>query len=129
MKTILYIHGMGGGEDSRIPAFLNDWFGAMRPDIRVVVRTYDFHPDRAAAQIDAWYEELQPALVIGESLGANHALALYNRRFPGCGTQRRSGAENLSPSGECSLASSAPPQPTSAVDPQPVPPLLLVSPP
>ena len=80
MKTILYIHGMGGGEDSRIPAFLNDWFGAQRPDIRVVVRTYDFHPDRAAAQIDAWYAEVQPDLVIGESMGAVHALALLTRQ-------------------------------------------------
>ena len=100
MKTILYIHGMGGGEDSRIPAFLNDKFRTQHPDIRVVVRTYDFHPDRAAAQIDAWFEELQPALVIGESLGANHALALYGRKYPGCG----------------------------AAAPQSVPPLLLVSP-
>ena len=121
MKTILYIHGMGGGEDSRIPAFLNDWFGSQRPDIRVVVRTYDFHPDQAAAQIDAWYEELRPVLVIGESLGSNHALALLQRlKVAGCGAQRRSGAEDLSPWGECSPASSAPPQP--------IPPLLLVSP-
>lgn len=86
MKTILYIHGMGGGEDSRIPSILNDWFGAHRPDIRVVVRTYDFHPDRAAAQIDAWYAEWQPDLVIGESLGSVHALALYSRSDPGCGS-------------------------------------------
>lgn len=79
MKTILYIHGMGGGADSRIPSVLNGWFRKHRRDIRVVVRTYDFHPDRAAEQIRAWYEELQPALVIGESLGANHALALQPR--------------------------------------------------
>ena len=85
MKTILYIHGMGGGEDSRIPSVLNEWFRKRRKDIRVVVRTYDFHPDRAAAQIDGWYEELLPDLVIGESLGAVHALALYGRRFDGCG--------------------------------------------
>lgn len=83
MKTILYIHGMGGGEDSRIPAFLNDWFGENQPDIRVIVRTYDFHPERAAAQIDAWYAELQPDLVIGESLGSVHAIALYGRLNPG----------------------------------------------
>ena len=85
MKTILYIHGMGGGADSRIPSILNDWFAENRPEVRVVVRTYDFNPDRAAGQIAAWYEELQPALVIGESLGANHALALYDRRSPGSG--------------------------------------------
>ena len=107
MKTILYIHGMGGGEDSRIPSILNDWFMANRPDVRVVVRTYDFNPDRAAAQIDAWFEELQPALVIGESLGANHALALYARL-----ASQEQNAPDLSPS----QAETAPP------------PLLLVSP-
>lgn len=81
MATILYIHGMGGGADSRIPAFLGDWFRSHgREDLRVVVRTYDFNPDRAAAQIDAWYAELRPALVIGESMGAVHALALLTRQ-------------------------------------------------
>lgn len=81
MATILYIHGMGGGADSRIPAFLGDWFRSHgRKDLRVVVRTYDFNPDRAAAQIDAWYAELRPALVIGESMGAVHALALLTRQ-------------------------------------------------
>ena len=85
MKTILYIHGMGGGEDSRIPSILNDWFKANRPDVRVVVRTYDFNPDRAAEQIDAWYEELKPDLVIGESMGAVHALALLTRHSSGAG--------------------------------------------
>ena len=99
MKTILYIHGMGGGADSRIPSVLNGWFRKHRRDIRVVVRTYDFHPDRAAEQIRAWYEELQPALVIGESLGANHALALYRRRSPGCGATALRGSRESDPSG------------------------------
>jgi hypothetical protein len=83
MKTILYIHGMGGGEDSRIPSILNEWFGAHRPDVRVIVRTYDFNPDVAAGQIGGWYDELRPDLVIGESLGSVHALALRSRHeFP-----------------------------------------------
>ena len=83
MKTILYIHGMGGGEDSRIPSILNEWFGAHRPDVRVVVHTYDFNPDVAAGQIEGWYDELRPDLVIGESLGSVHALALRSRHeFP-----------------------------------------------
>ena len=139
MKTILYIHGMGGGADSRIPSVLNGWFRKHRRDIRVVVRTYDFHPDRAAEQIRAWYEELQPALVIGESLGANHALALQPRvplllvspalnaprflyapttpsrftadGFPAAGPPRCEGAENLTPPGECSLAAQRPRSP------------------
>lgn len=77
MKTILYIHGMGGGADSRIPSILNDWFTEHHKDIQVAVRTYDFHPDRASEAIRSWYEELHPDLVIGESLGSVHALALH----------------------------------------------------
>jgi pimeloyl-ACP methyl ester carboxylesterase len=123
MKTILYIHGMGGGADSRIPSVLNGWFRKHRRDIRVVVRTYDFHPDRAAEQIRAWYEELQPALVIGESLGANHALALYGRRSPGCGATALRGSRESDPSGGMLPRSAASPQPANAL-----PPLLLVSP-
>ena len=69
--NILYIHGMGGGADSRIPAILDE---ALRPEVRVVCRTYSFDPQEAAAQIAAWVEELHPAVVIGESLGACHAI-------------------------------------------------------
>ena len=127
MKTILYIHGMGGGEDSRIPAFLNDWFGENQPDIRVVVRTYDFHPERAAAQIDAWYAELQPDLVIGESLGSVHALALYSRFHPGCGSTAPLRDRETYPSGGMSLRSAPLPQPANA-EAKLAPPLLLVSP-
>ncbi len=123
MKTILYIHGMGGGEDSRIPSILNDWFMANRPDVRVVIRTYDFNPDRAAEQIDAWFEELQPALVIGESLGANHALALYGRKSTGCMDAALRGSRESYPSGGMLPRSAASPQPANAL-----PPLLLVSP-
>ena len=119
MKTILYIHGMGGGEDSRIPSILNDWFMANRPDVRVVVRTYDFNPDRAAEQIDAWYEELKPVLVIGESLGANHALALYGRKSTGCMDAALRGSRESYPSGGM--------LPRSAASTH-LPPLLLVSP-
>lgn len=72
MKTVLYIHGMGGGGDSRIPRLLQERFGGT--DIRVVVRTYDFDPETGHAQIAAWREELRPDLVIGESLGATQAL-------------------------------------------------------
>ena len=68
-KTILYIHGMGGGGDSRIPSILQASFP-------VVVRTYDFNPSVAARQIARWVEELSPALVIGESLGACHAIRI-----------------------------------------------------
>lgn len=107
MKTILYIHGMGGGADSRIPSILNQWFQAQRPDVQVIVRTYDFNPDRAAAQIDAWYTELHPDLLIGESMGANHALALYARL-----ASQEQNTPDLSPN----QAETAPP------------PLLLVSP-
>ena len=72
--TILYIHGMGGGADSRIPALLGE---ILAPEgVRVVVRTYDFDPPVGRAQIAAWVEELHPVLVIGESLGAIQALRI-----------------------------------------------------
>ena len=69
MKTILYIHGMGGGSDSRIPSILDEAL-----PYRVVCRTYSFDPEEAAEQIASWVEELKPSLIIGESLGSLHAL-------------------------------------------------------
>ena len=75
-KVILYIHGMGGGADSRIPSILN---GCMPAGFEVVVRTYDFDPETAAGQISSWIEELHPAVIAGESLGANHALEMRAR--------------------------------------------------
>ncbi len=73
MRHILYIHGMGGGADSRIPSILDNVFGTTA---KVVTRTYSFDPEIAACQIASWVEELKPVLVIGESLGALHALRL-----------------------------------------------------
>ena len=67
---ILYIHGMGGGGDSRIPSILRE------EGLDVIVRTYDFDPDVASAQITLWVDELKPKLVIGESLGSLHALRI-----------------------------------------------------
>lgn len=69
-KVILYIHGMGGGGDSRIPSILNGHIGG------VVVRTYDFDPERAGRQISAWVDELKPSLIIGESLGSLNAIRI-----------------------------------------------------
>lgn len=74
MTNVLYIHGMGGGGDSRIPAILRDVL--IREDINVVVRTYDFNPETAHRQICGWIDELKPALVIGESLGSIHAIRI-----------------------------------------------------
>lgn len=80
MQVILYIHGMGGGSDSRIPSILNEWFAARNAvedtDVKVVARTYDFDPELASAQIGGWVEELKPVMVIGESLGSLHALRI-----------------------------------------------------
>ena len=73
MKNVLYIHGMGGGSDSRIPSILAS---ETCKSVRVVARTYSFDPEVAAEQISSWMEELRPVLVIGESLGALHALRL-----------------------------------------------------
>lgn len=71
-KTVLYIHGMGGGGDSRIPSILKDHLGPRGID--VIVRTYDFDPEIASRQIESWREELCPDLVIGESLGSVQAI-------------------------------------------------------
>ncbi len=76
MVKVLYIHGMGGGGDSRIPAVLNDFFRMNEQNIDVVVRTYDFDPEVACLQIQEWVSELEPRLVIGESLGCLHALRI-----------------------------------------------------
>ena len=94
-KIVLYIHGMGGGGDSRIPSILHDYFAHCHPEpqchpersegsstgsavMRVVVRTYDFDPEVAAEQIAQWVEELKPDLIIGESLGALQAMRIKN---------------------------------------------------
>ena len=74
MKTILYIHGMGGGSDSRIPSILKD--ALVSKDLDVVARTYDFDPEIASGQISAWVDEIKPSLIIGESLGSLHALRI-----------------------------------------------------
>lgn len=73
MKIVLYIHGMGGGSDSRIPSILNENF-MMENEVEIVTRTYSFDPEIAVIQIASWLDELKPVLVIGESLGALHAL-------------------------------------------------------
>lgn len=74
MTNILYIHGMGGGGDSRIPSILDQ---ALRPQgVRVIVRTYDFDPKVASRQIASWVDELKPQLIIGESLGSLHAIRI-----------------------------------------------------
>lgn len=73
MKTkVLYIHGMGGGGDSRIPAILK----SSLTEAEVVVKTYDFDPEKAAGQIGEWVEELKPSLIVGESLGAIQAIRI-----------------------------------------------------
>lgn len=71
--VVLYIHGMGGGGDSRIPSILRSVIPA-RSGVEVIVRTYDFDPETGAEQIAGWVGELRPALVIGESLGALQAI-------------------------------------------------------
>ena len=74
MVNVLYIHGMGGGGDSRIPSILRDAFADENIDI--IVRTYDFDPELAQAQIESWLQEIRPSLVIGESLGTIHAIKI-----------------------------------------------------
>ena len=79
-KTILYIHGMGGGSDSRIPSILRECFTeGDSPKISVVCHTYSFDPELAHEQIEGWLDEYKPDLIIGESLGSLHALRIYDR--------------------------------------------------
>ena len=77
VKTILYVHGMGGGAESRIPSILKDILGL---EYSIVIRTYDFDPEVASEQLASWAAEVSPDLVIGESMGAIHAVAL--RGYP-----------------------------------------------
>ena len=51
MVNVLYIHGMGGGSDSRIPSILRDEFSQRGMPVNLVVRTYDFDPEVASAMI------------------------------------------------------------------------------
>lgn len=77
--TVLYIHGMGGGGDSRIPSILRENIGKYLPEgveINVIVRTYSFDPVEGRGQIESWVEELEPTLIIGESLGAVQAIRI-----------------------------------------------------
>lgn len=74
MAKILFIHGMGGGVDSRIPSILSEELAPY--GVELVVRTYDFDPKVSTGQIDSWVSELNPSLVIGESLGSLHALRI-----------------------------------------------------
>ncbi len=89
--NVLYIHGMGGGGDSRIPSilaeYIDSYLDAMavhmagadsvsRPDIHIVVRTYSFDPDIAWHQISSWVEDLSPVLIVGESLGSLNAIRI-----------------------------------------------------
>ncbi len=72
MRTILFIHGMGGGSDSRVPRLLREY----RPDLNLVARTYAFDPEIALVQIQGWIDEVKPDLIMAESMGANYALVL-----------------------------------------------------
>lgn len=79
---ILYLHGLGGGADSRIPNLLEERFRSLPEDnpahhIHVNVRTYDFDPDKASAQIETWIKELEPRILVCESLGCCHGLSIH----------------------------------------------------
>lgn len=72
---------MGGGGDSRIPSILAEHINDCLPSgcmarVSVIVRTYSFDPEEAWRQISAWVEELNPALIAGESLGSMNAIKI-----------------------------------------------------
>lgn len=77
-RNILYIHGMGGGGDSRIPRLLAEFFYSRGERLNVIVRTYDFDPEKGRKEILSWVDELHPFLVVGESLGSIHAIRIRN---------------------------------------------------
>lgn len=64
---------MGGGGDSRIPSILRD---NMPEGVNVIVRTYSFDPETAWTQISSWLEELNPSVIVGESLGSLNAIRI-----------------------------------------------------
>lgn len=74
MKTVLFVHGVGGSEDGYEMGYLREFLAPY--DVRVVVKDYTFDPDKARAQILPWVEEYRPDLIIGESLGACYAMLL-----------------------------------------------------
>ena len=79
--NVLYIHGMGGGGDSRIPGILRDRIrplvlGEREIKVNVIVRTYSFDPETAREQIAGWLDELSPVLIAGESLGSLNAIRI-----------------------------------------------------
>ena len=65
---------MGGGSDSRIPSILSQSLS-----VNVICHTYSFDPEIAHQQISIWLKEYNPDLIIGESLGALHALRICDR--------------------------------------------------
>lgn len=73
-KTILYIHGLGGGADSRIPSILKEHYAPL--GVTLYCHTYDFDPEKAAKTIASWVENYKPDLIIGESLGSIQALRI-----------------------------------------------------
>lgn len=83
--NILYIHGMGGGGDSRIPSILSEHVNCSKPlqladtQINIIVRTYSFDPETARKQIALWLDELHPELIMGESLGSLNAIRISGK--------------------------------------------------
>lgn len=81
-KTILYLHGMGGGPECGIAVGLNKYFenkvfkdgSGEELHIHVEAPLYSFDPELANAQISQLVEKARPDLVVAMSLGTYHAL-------------------------------------------------------
>ena len=82
--NILFLHGMGGSGGSYIPRCLDKKLSKMHfitkdgepCDLKVIRKTYNYDPDIATEQISKLVETNHPVLVIGESMGAIHALGI-----------------------------------------------------
>ena len=73
MKKIVYIHGLGGGTNSRIPnifkSVVGDQYEIINPELPIM-------PLEGFAKAKEVVDREQPDLVIGSSLGGFFAMAL-----------------------------------------------------
>ena len=73
--TILYLHGMGGGADSRIPRLLSAWF-ADNLEISIMSTTNDSSKNQAKQILKAFFASHTP-----RSFEINHTASRSNSKY------------------------------------------------
>lgn len=68
-KTVMYVHGFGSSAQSGTVALLRQ----LMPGANVVARDLPIEPDEALVMLRQMASELQPALIIGTSMGGMYA--------------------------------------------------------